>query len=635
MCKKCIPLIFLLVTAIPLLAISTVKVPQDSLKHWQLPAFRVQAEKPSETIGSVTVKTIGETASKADFNLKETMQDMPGMQITVGTKDESNLHIRGFRKNEVKVFLDGRPLNSGYFGNIDLQNIPVADIQEIQVLKGPVSAQYGANTMGGVVNIITRAPSPDKWFRIGLQAKRNNTNHVELTNSHQFETWNYWLFASREHTDGFVLPADFQPTMYENGQIRNQDIKTQYHLEGKSAITIADFNTLTFTAGVSTFAKKMIPSSLYEGTFRMYKDWLRLETTAMGDFLLTPDLKLITMLAADGGKDTYHEYNDPGYSNLALDSKMKYHTLSGSAQIQQQFSSPGKLQTGYRIEEQFCTRKDNGSYTQWTSSAVTLHHLFAQYEKPLLTPLTMTLGSGFSLFKKENYSKIQSFWEPSGGLYYDFANHATISVAVGKNTAFPTMRQLFSSDKGNPDLLPQTAWKSEITASQPFVLKQMSGKTEISLFYNDARNLIDLQNEKFTNLYQVQSYGGESVIELKPLRGWRFSGTYSYLAYLHDSDYELLETAKNSVELAVQADLPYKLQMAVSSQWRDLRISQDGGMNKHVLPAYWVHNLRFARSFKGFKTTFGLENFTDTYYEEEYGYPAAGMNFNIGLEKEF
>ncbi|MDD3282668.1 MAG: Plug domain-containing protein, partial [Candidatus Cloacimonetes bacterium] len=91
----------------------------DSLKQYHLHPVRVIADGPQASIGSVsTILKPPNTAS-----ISEAIKLSPGLNISYGSRDESNLKIRGFRKNESLILTDGRPLNSGYFGNVDLSKI--------------------------------------------------------------------------------------------------------------------------------------------------------------------------------------------------------------------------------------------------------------------------------------------------------------------------------------------------------------------------------------------------------------------------------------------------------------------------------------------------------------------------------
>ncbi len=123
----------------------------DSLKSYYLHAIRVIADQPESAIGTISQLQVSEPQQ----TVFEAMQQAAGVHLSLGTKDESNLRIRGFRKNEALILIDGRPLTSGYFGNVDLSKIILSDIQDIAVIKGPASAQFGSGSMGGVVNLIT------------------------------------------------------------------------------------------------------------------------------------------------------------------------------------------------------------------------------------------------------------------------------------------------------------------------------------------------------------------------------------------------------------------------------------------------------------------------------------------------
>ncbi len=612
-------------------------IAKDSLqiRHYTLDALRVIGEKPSETIGSVNITNIDYANQPGLQNVKDALTNLPGISMTVGSKDESNLRIRGFRKNEVKILLDGRPLNAGYFGNVNLQNLPVSGISEIQVLKGPVSSMYGSNTLGGVVNLITRDPSTRKWFKLGMSVKRNNTNHFELSTSHRFENWNYWLFASLEHSDGFLLPKDFQATNSENGGVRDNASKTQELVEVKSTCNITDFHMITFTAGVASIPTKYLPSSIYETKYRLYKDYQRLEGTIRSNLQLSPGWKLDSMLYLDGGKDTYQEFNDPNFHHMAMDSDMKNFTIGFTHRANLQMQDGSELSIGYRGERQFSNRKDNGNYPTWTDHSTMLHNLFSQVEWKVSQPLTVTGSAGASYFSKDVEKSNALLFEPSLGVYYEFPNHASLSLAAGRNTAFGTMRQLFSVENGNINLRPQVSMKYEITGKKPFLLNTANGLLSLSLYLNDVKDLIDIHGNTYQNIYKVRSYGGESDLEIAPYSWWNMTYSYCYLDYADLSSYRLTESPRNTVGLNWTFLLPVRTKVTVSSNWEDMRFSEDSNFQYHHLDSYWVHNLALKKEWRDFSITFGLENFTDTNYQEEYGFPAQGINFCFGLEKEF
>lgn len=611
------------------------KAQQDTtgFKRYTLEPIRVIARRPQEALSTLSTVNLTTDVPKVASNLKAALEDNPGLTVTVGTKDESNLRLRGFRKNEVRILVDGRPLNAGYFGNVDLQNLPLAEISEIQILKGPASSLYGSNTMGGVINIITKEPSRSQWLKIGLLAKRNNTNQAEVSLAHSFSESNFRIYAAREHTDGFVLPADFRPTAWENGAVRNHNQKTQYNFQGEYNFTVDGLHTLGLTAGVTTIDRKEIPSSIYEPSqYRLYKDWLRYQSTVMGEFILSEDAQLNSFLYFDGGQDTYQEYNDPEYQHLYINSEMRYSTFGFNPRLDWTPLDKLKLQTGYRWENQFSTRKDNGNYLDWTSHDFNLHNLFLQAGYQAKENLDLTASLGESIATGDLKDKPTGYAEPALGVYYTLADYTLLSLASGVNTAYPTLRQLYSAEKGNPNLKPQSALKTEASVNHPFTWKDLGGSISLSTYYNIVRNLIDLKDGKYDNIYQVNSYGLESGFLLQPFARLDFDFGYAFLSYSHSGDYRLTETPRNSLDLKANFTLPLQIKLTYNSLYRDCRLSQDENYNYKVLPSYWTHTLMVYKSFGRFSVKGGLENIFDTYYEEEYGYPAPGRNFSVKLE---
>jgi outer membrane receptor protein involved in Fe transport len=610
----------------------------DSLKvkRYTLETVRVIGQLPAQTIGAITVKTLDATVKPAPVSVKESLQDISGLSVTVGTKDESNLRIRGFRQNEVKILIDGRPLNAGYFGHVDLQNLPVSDIKTIQILKGPVSSLYGSNTMGGVVNLISKEPSTSKWGHLGMQFKRNNTNHLELSTAHSFEEWNYWVYAARDNTDGFILSDDFIPASSENGDVRNHLQKTQFNYQIRANRNLSPLHSLGCTAGFTAIDRKLIPRSIYGfgEEYRTFKDWQRYQTTLMDDLILSEQQNLKTMLWLDGGQDTYQSFQDEAHQNLILDSTLKYRTLGFNPRLEWQTGKNLKLNTGYRGEVVFSTRKDNANYPDWTPHYINLHNFFTQAEFQPFTQITFTTGMGLAAFGNDVRKELDMFPEPTAGVYIRHTDGSSVSIAAGMNTAYPTMQQLFSSDRGNPDLKAQYSTKYELSFLRPFIWKALSGALQCDLYYNDVQDLIDEGQDEYINIANSQTAGSEITLTLLPVSWWEVSASYALLKNPGSQDYRLTESPQNSAELSQTWHLPWEISCAFTSSYKDYRLSQDPGFAYKILPAYWTHNLALKKSWQDYSISLGLENITDTYYEEEYGFPAAGVNFNLGLTAE-
>jgi len=160
------------------------------------------------------VITVSEMASKdieerGAQTVGEALEFVPGVDVQVGGKGEGSLNIRGFEQRDFKVLIDGVPAYEGYFGTVDLFAIPVESIDKIVVIKGASSVLYGANTMGGVVNIITKKGTEKKKTNFSVSFGDYNTQSYICNHGAQYGKINYYLGYSWRSSDGLRLSSDF------------------------------------------------------------------------------------------------------------------------------------------------------------------------------------------------------------------------------------------------------------------------------------------------------------------------------------------------------------------------------------------------------------------------------------------
>jgi vitamin B12 transporter len=91
-------------------------------------------------------------------NLPELLQAYAGVEITAtgGPGQVSGVFIRGSNSGHVVLLIDGVRINSASSGTNAFENLPLAQIERIEVLRGPASSLYGADAIGGVIQIFTR-----------------------------------------------------------------------------------------------------------------------------------------------------------------------------------------------------------------------------------------------------------------------------------------------------------------------------------------------------------------------------------------------------------------------------------------------------------------------------------------------
>lgn len=115
-------------------------------------------KKSTATIVNVaSAKLFENTASS---NLAESMRFQPGLRIenTCGNCGAVQLRINGLDGQYSQVLLDSKPIFSSLAGVYGIEQLPVAMIERVEVIRGGGSALFGSNAIGGVVNIITKEP---------------------------------------------------------------------------------------------------------------------------------------------------------------------------------------------------------------------------------------------------------------------------------------------------------------------------------------------------------------------------------------------------------------------------------------------------------------------------------------------
>lgn len=122
---------------------------------------------------SVSVVTREQLEEQLVSNLADALQKVPGVNINPSsTYGRNEIKIRGMKADYTLLLVNGRRINSrdaltsAYANDFDLGSIPLAAIERIEVVRGAMSSLYGADALGGVVNVILR--QPDEQFEGGL-----------------------------------------------------------------------------------------------------------------------------------------------------------------------------------------------------------------------------------------------------------------------------------------------------------------------------------------------------------------------------------------------------------------------------------------------------------------------------------
>jgi vitamin B12 transporter len=183
----------------------------------------VTATRTPSPIDELAVPVIVITREEIERSLAgdvgELLQQHAGLEIarSGGPGQPASLFIRGTNSDHAVVMIDGVRINPGTLGGAAIQNIAPETIERIEIVKGPRSALYGTDAIGGVINIFTRA-SGRRGLSAVLSGGRYGTGEGQLDGGFGFgERTNVGFSVGREHSDGFpTLDASSVRRGYSN-----------------------------------------------------------------------------------------------------------------------------------------------------------------------------------------------------------------------------------------------------------------------------------------------------------------------------------------------------------------------------------------------------------------------------------
>lgn len=148
----------------------------------------------------------------------EVLDSVSGISMSkTGARNEATISIRGFDARRIGVFVDGIPVYVPYDGNFDYNRFLTNDIAQIDISKGYSSVAYGANTMGGVINIISKKPTKELEGNIRgeivLDSDAKMSRHIESINvGSRIDGFYAQLSGSYNKRDHFRMSNDYKPT---------------------------------------------------------------------------------------------------------------------------------------------------------------------------------------------------------------------------------------------------------------------------------------------------------------------------------------------------------------------------------------------------------------------------------------
>jgi len=581
---------------------------------------------------------------KNSTTVSELLNLEPGLNLTTGYKSETETRIRGFRSSDVLVLVDGRPINPGYYGKVDLSMLPLDNLAKITIVKGPASVAYGANSMGGVINIVTQngmeKPRTVIESRLGDYRFRN----LNLNHSRKIGRFNYWISGYEHHAQGFRMSAEFKPTKYEDGSRRELSFYHKAGISSKLGYQPTDKVLITLASDYH-WAKKDIPVATRFAPgdtprYWRFPNWERYSATLSGEWKMNSSLVLKSVLFADAYNDRLINYlnADMAKDQIDYDSLLENFTIGGLIQGEYRPAPKHLLLAGIQFRQDQMNKKPDLD-APWDNHFALTGSLFLQDDFQPWKYTTLTLGLGYHFHQTETENTSGKF-APMVSLQQQLPGNWKLFSSYSHTVRFPTLHHLYSQTSGNPELKPEHADKLEIGINKIFLISNQHqyGSVDLALFYNKMSDMIyrATRSLRYINIAQATMHGVEirTSWSLNHYLAGEFS--YSYIDFpqsaMEITDY--LPT--NKVRIGLTGKTGFGTTLNYEAAYMDER--QFYYTNSYVinLNSYFVHNLNVIQAItKNITARLEVSNLLDKYYEEEFGYPQPGRQIIGGIRLEF
>lgn len=560
-------------------------------------------------IGAATTVVTRERIERGGFRtVAEVLRSVPGVDIVRSGSDGSVTfaQLRGANSTQTLVLVDGERLNSPYFPGFDLSGLTTENVERIEIVRGPFSALYGSDAIGGVIQIFTRATARGLSGQATAEAGDAGQRAGSVFASYGGES----LGVSGSYRDGRVggdrPNSDWRQ---QNGAMRIESrLSESARIALEAAIEDSDL-------GVPGPVGRESPQARYGS---------RQERLALpGSFSPAPGHEA-TFLFADVVSRPH--FDDPGSS---FSSRTDARSLQG--RVSDTWISGANRLTGFVSYERGRVVDGSNFGPSLEGQHTTIWGAGFEDTWKLAGGFTATAGVRY-----DDHSQFGEAWSPRATLAW-LSPNALWKVRASGGNAFraPTVGELYFPFSGNPNLKPERSTSYEVGAERYLP----GGRIEASLFWNDFRDLIvyDFQSSLNLNVGRARTRGIEIAVRQDLRRALSVDAGYTYLdAVDRGTGLALIRRPRHRAFLGASWQPVDGLSLAPRATFVGNRPDSDALTGKRVESPSFLRLDLFARYSMGPVAPYArVENLADRRYAEVDGYPAPRRRFAAGIEARF
>jgi len=621
-------------------------IDEETLDKFDLGELVAPLPKKFPQTSQIFVVTSKDIMDQNARNVGEALRFVPGLIFSEGgTKNPKLASLRGLGSRQYVVFIDGRPVYDPFFGDVDLNNLPIDNVAMIKVVKGPVEAAYGPNTFGGVINIVTKRGRGEPATQINASYEAHNTQDYWIQHGGQHKGFNYYVAGSYRRSNGFPLSDDFSPALHEEGGTADQSGYQKYNVALNLGYDVTPVDKIALVVGYYQAELDVPPNVFGGGTgrrrlrFTRFTDWNRLNVDLYGQTQLWNQLTVKGNVYYDRFSDDLVIFNDSTFSTINDKSVFRNTSIGGNLQATWEVVESLAFKAGTFIKhDRHVDEQHFPPFTQEDFDTLTLDY-FLESDLALTKAITLSGGINYDVIFTGGERAIES-WNPRGSMNFRLWPESHWHISIGKKSRMPRQLNLFAG-RGNLQLEPENNLVLEVGANQLFWNGRIEG--DLVWFRNDVDNMIVFRpiaggGTQDQNAVSFVSHGIEAILTTNLSKEISASIDYTFIDQVFENrgddifndDYHQLNTRwhyQSSWGLGMSLQGSYVNFGTPSKPKISSTVGED---------SFFLLNGKLSYTlWKGITPYLAVENILDTNYSRVFGFPQPGRRFFFGLSARF
>lgn len=517
----------------------------------------------------------------------------------------STISLRSSGSGQTLFLLDGRPVNDPQNGVFNISTVPLCMLHRIEIMRGGASSLWGANAMGGVVNLVTkRFGEGIPYTRIAVKngSHRTSISEVEFGTT-MGERMRFFVSAELKKSDGFRDNSDYDGT----------------NIGGNLSCSLGSLWEVGI--GFKRYQGELgIPGSTTWITPNARED----------DYRLDADLRLKRLAP---GNETEIQIFGSEISNVYDDTNEwgEIHEMNRTNPLGVQFEQRWTLFDRHRTTFGLYGERVVGDLGvgggEDTTRVTHLLSAFVQFDASITPWMNL-----FASVRGDSHSAYGRQLSPSIGVTLPIKDRYAVYFSWNRSFRAPNLNELYYPMYGNPDLDPEIGTAIDLG----FKMERPAVCGGISFYRRWVKDMIHYGSDwKPYNIKEAKIEGVELDVEASG-GDFLLAGFNLALSEAADESDRLLAyqpqmKAGGHVEVGrTFRDDKLEGRVLVTGEWIDMRLSETG----EELPGYHLFHAKFLWRIIDLTVFYKLRNLFDSEYEVRQGYPMPGRDHTLGLEWE-